>query len=1341
MNKINLTKLAARIGKGALVAATICAAVMPSFAANEPDTYTVRLGSDGEIINADLPSGALPMEPSAYVQTGLVGHFDGIRNAGLGQAHDSSATTWVNLGSGGSANDATLGELSSNIPSGATNGEWTDSGYYFKGKHYFGIGGTINLDKAATVQLATEWTTTIGDCANYPLIIGGSSSDNDYFGIWHDKNALAVNFKVLDNKKSAAASHWDGYFLNAVYDGANSRYSLTKNTSYNWLTGGANGSIKASNTQYVIGTAQKSDSGKGPRMFKGIIRSVRIYDRILTTDELDWNRVVDDIRFRGLVTNATVIVATNRDGAEGTEPSGKYFVNGSHTFTAPATATVGGRTWKLLGYSLQTYDTATGTWVSDGEGVHEASSFSYTNCLANTGARITWEWFPTPTGGSEEPNRYVQYVQSTGAQWIELVDFTQSRDIKFDADIDWLSGQTFIGQGHYGQRAFTVESGTIRCRWYMNDGWTPADTEVAPGSGRHRFVLTGKNRDYLYVSVDGGGPRKSGNTSTRTDMGETLTRSLYLFANHNGTGEGSVNEQSSVRVYSLKIYDGSGTIVRDFVPGVKDGVAGLYDIQNDKWYQSQSTTALVAGPGVSRNNTPDKILEYVESNGHQWVDVGAIPQTKAMTFDADIAWMDGAAANASFLAQSHNGRNVFIVQGSNPQTIKCYWTMDTGPADTGVTPNGERHRFVVSTSGTKLTVTVDGGSPISSSSNVGTPPQSTKTLYLFAQHQGDGTALANYSSVKLYGLKIYGQYGEPLRDFVPGLKDDVAGLYDKVEDKWYYSGSGTALIPGPVANPQNLPDVYLDYVKSTGAQWVDTGFMPSRTMTADADLDWISGTAVLSQNNYDIRVLSANNGKIAGSTYSYSSYATTDVPLDTGRHRVVVRSVDGQKLTVSVDGAEPAVAGDASNRSCTPPSLYLFAAHSGGGTSYSDPSTVKLYGLKIYGANGALARDYVPGIKDNVVGLYDRVGDKFYSSGTATPLEAGPVVDRSKPDAFVEYVSSSGSQWVDTGVDGRANIKSEMDAEWTEGNCLLGSYGGGGNHNLCELLQNLSGIGGQAGNSGEAKSYVSLNAVRHLMVSEAMGGEKFKVTVDGGTPATSGGNVSTGLNNGCRIWVFASNNSGNAWGNSKGKVYGLKLWRTGSDGVCRLQRHFIPCVKGGRAGLYDAVSGVIFYSHSGTDLTASPTTRTLSVWRNEADDASLDNAANWCGGLPDGTDAVVCAPWLQTVSTANDLVCANLTVHNGAAIDLSGHTLTLSGLTGANSGSFASGAAITVDLSGRTDLKTIAKSANPYIVTWDSQPDATFTLDATTGRKFKIQPDGTGLKISIRASGVMIIAY
>ena len=61
-----------------------------------------------------------------YVQDGLVLNYDGIRNAGADQPHDSNATTWKNLGSGGAPYDM----LRKGNP---TSSCWTDTGYYFDG--------------------------------------------------------------------------------------------------------------------------------------------------------------------------------------------------------------------------------------------------------------------------------------------------------------------------------------------------------------------------------------------------------------------------------------------------------------------------------------------------------------------------------------------------------------------------------------------------------------------------------------------------------------------------------------------------------------------------------------------------------------------------------------------------------------------------------------------------------------------------------------------------------------------------------------------------------------------------------------------------------------------------------------------------------------------------------------------------------------------------------------------------------------------------------------------------------------------------------------------------------
>jgi autotransporter-associated beta strand protein len=74
---------------------------------------------------------------------------------------------------------------------------------------------------------------------------------------------------------------------------------------------------------------------------------------------------------------------------------------------------------------------------------------------------------------------------------------------------------------------------------------------------------------------------------------------------------------------------------------------------------------------------------------------------------------------------------------------------------------------------------------------------------------------------------------------------------------------------------------------------------------------------------------------------------------------------------------------------------------------------------------------------------------------------------------------------------------------------------------------------------------------------------------------------------------------------------------------------------------------------------------------------------------------------------------------------------------------FAANSTITVNLDGRTDLKTIAKSESPYVVKWatNAKPAATttFDLDAETQELgFKCKVEDTGLKLS-RPKGMMLI--
>ena len=105
-------------------------------------------------------------------------------------------------------------------------------------------------------------------------------------------------------------------------------------------------------------------------------------------------------------------------------------------------------------------------------------------------------------------------------------------------------------------------------------------------------------------------------------------------------------------------------------------------------------------------------------------------------------------------------------------------------------------------------------------------------------------------------------------------------------------------------------------------------------------------------------------------------------------------------------------------------------------------------------------------------------------------------------------------------------------------------------------------------------------------------------------------------------------------------------------------------------------------------------------------------------------------------------------VQNGATLDLGGVTGTFSAAAVANTTeavTFAAGTAVApsvvnVDLSGRTDLRTLVKSTNPYVVTWSSQPtNVEFVLDAQSEADgYRIYSEAEGLRLK-RFKGFMIL--
>ena len=171
-----------------------------------------------EISYDDIPAevtnrtGALiPLDAVAYIQTGLMGHFDAIRNAGIDQPHNPTATEWKNLASG--YPDA---EFVGNV------GYWRN-GYSFystgdEALSYVRLKSELNVGSKMAVQLVTTIDSTKQYNGSNIYNIFFHSPDNEFSLYYQNTSASAKTQKLImkadkfggASGNRPAINPWDG---------------------------------------------------------------------------------------------------------------------------------------------------------------------------------------------------------------------------------------------------------------------------------------------------------------------------------------------------------------------------------------------------------------------------------------------------------------------------------------------------------------------------------------------------------------------------------------------------------------------------------------------------------------------------------------------------------------------------------------------------------------------------------------------------------------------------------------------------------------------------------------------------------------------------------------------------------------------------------------------------------------------------------------------------------------------------------------------------------------------------------------------------------------------------
>lgn len=227
----------------------------------------------------------------------------------------------------------------------------------------------------------------------------------------------------------------------------------------------------------------------------------------------------------------------------------------------------------------------------------------------------------------------------------------------------------------------------------------------------------------------------------------------------------------------------------------------------------------------------------------------------------------------------------------------------------------------------------------------------------------------------------------------------------------------------------DLPKEYeaLDYIASTGTQYIDTGYYwQSETVRVVMDAAITSNSSnqslfgneePFSGGRYFSIVPHGNGGNFSFYVGSSTGLLGGSIALDT-RFTMECSTSSDKKFTLKIQGTTVntlSYGGTVmayANTTSTHESkgkIYIFANHNSstsGASPIQNIGGMKLYGFKMYD-NNALVRDFIPCKHSNgTVGLYDKVFGVFYSSPNSAAFTAGPgaTSSASKVDGIYEFM-------------------------------------------------------------------------------------------------------------------------------------------------------------------------------------------------------------------------------------------------------------------------------------------------------------------------------------------------
>ena len=438
----------------------------------------------------------------------------------------------------------------------------------------------------------------------------------------------------------------------------------------------------------------------------------------------------------------------------------------------------------------------------------------------------------------------------------------------------------------------------------------------------------------------------------------------------------------------------------------------------------------------------DSEIEYLRSTGTQYIDCDYIPngatqieiKVRANTINFKFVNQNYTLFTPLFgvmLSASNKFWAALVSGGTDTTKFNLFYYNCTNVARYPYfTPNLTQAQVLDWQTYTinKTVVTRDGSTLTASAVNQANSTGFQYSLYLFEVNDpNDVYTHLGTSTIDVAYFKVKDGRGEIVRDMIPVRIGDKGYMYDKVSKRLFGNQGTGNFVLGPDKPRKSTEDfVEVDYLESTGTQYIDTGiygtmdldfyieFEPTELGTAYQESagsifgsrnDWNKQAYQLTTYNKVSPYSASTCGHfLCANNYGWSDSRTPTANILLNKKNIIKKE---NLLFTRADGTTFTLT---SQTFTTPSSIRIFQCAGAG-----EPSKIKLYNLK-FSCNGNILRDFIP-VRVGTVGyMYDRVSKQFFGNAGTGGFILGP--DKPKTEAFteVEYLESTGTQYIDTGV-------------------------------------------------------------------------------------------------------------------------------------------------------------------------------------------------------------------------------------------------------------------------------------------------------------------------------------